>query len=429
MRYLELVILAVPLFGSPAIAAPVSLKETALYAIEHSPSLDSSKRQALIAQMQHDNAGAAFLPTLDFTSSHGLQRNYPLVPGSTPWASNFSFNLAENLYDNGDSIAGLRISRLQDEIAQLVLSRDRDKLLLDVINAFFTYDLACKNLEIQQEQHAVLKLQVELVKEAYQQGVKTRKDYLRFQTQFNRADIDLVNAKDAVQKAELELNRLTGVPLNGSEKISYQVDERRPEPPPPFHLRVEDHRDFRISELQKKVQDLTAGKVERKIWPEVGLAAGATLGSSNYIDTGQTIGMNQTKSWNVLLTLKYNIFDWGLRRRNAEIAAEQAAVQANTYDNDLLTLRSDLEKLSLDLRRQQENFHLSEDLLKLERNNLALITNEYQEGKVQYLDYITSLQNFANARSTYYSSLYDLKRAVLTQRYHEGTLYEAIIKN
>ena len=153
----------------------------------------------------------------------------------------------------------------------------------------------------------------------------------------------------------------------------------------------------------------------------------STHGSSNYLFTGVPEWVNRSTSWNALLTLSYNFFDFGTRRRNAEIAAEQASVQANMLTSGLLDLHRDIEKLQLDLRRLAETYRLSEELFKLERSNLMLITNEYRQGKVQYLDYITQLQNFASAKTTYYSSLYELRKGQLAERYHEGSLYEAIL--
>jgi len=411
---------------NPAQAAPLTLRDAAGYAIRHSPSLDSSQRQALIAEDERRNARAAFFPTLDFTSAHGLQRNYPKNSIYEPWSSVFSISLAETLYDNGESISKSRIATLQEEISRQTLLRDRDRLLLDVAAAFFQHSLAKKSLEIQQEQHAVLKLQVELVKDSYKQGVKSRKDYLRFQTQLNRSDIDLLNARTILQKSELSLRRLLGVPLSPYEKLDFTVDVSLPAFVQVKEAKIESHRDFGLAELQRRVSDLNHEIVRRKQWPELGLVATANYGSSNYMFTGLPPHESDRLNWSALVTLRYNILDWGVRRRNSEIAANRTAIRANELESELLGLREELEKLEVDLRKLQESFHFSEDLLKLERANLQLITNEYRQGKVQYLDYISSLQNFANAKSIYYNSLFDLKKGILARRYHEGTLYEAL---
>lgn len=380
--------------------------------------------------MGRKNAVAAFLPTLDFTSAHGLQRSYPKTDPNEPWASSFSFTLAETLYDNGESITKHRIASIQEELSRLQLERERDRLLLAVASAFFQRMQAQKNLETQQEQNGILKKQVELVRDSYRQGVKTRKDYLRFQTQLNRADIDLLRAKDGVLKADQELKKILGVPLDSDERLEFAMDDKRAGRIAPASFVPEKHRDYKVAELQRRVSGLNTQLASRKLWPEVGLALNGTYGSSGYVGPGKSVRSvyeRDSSSWSAFLTLKYNIFDFGLRRRNAEIAAETAAVQSNDLESQLLDLRSEVSQLQSDLRQLQESFRISEELLKLEQGNLALISSEYRQGKVQYLDYITSLQNVASARSSYYSALYELRKGELSQKYHEGKIYEAIL--
>ena len=414
------------IFASTAQAAPLGLRDVTAYALHNAPSLDATQRQAIISQLEYKNSVAAFLPSLDLVSSHGLLRNYPRATPYEPWVSSFGLALTETLYDNGDSITRNKIASVQEQIADLNLSRDRDQLILNVANAFFTLSQARRNLEIQQEQHAVLKLQVELVRDAYRQGVKTRKDYLRFQTQLNRSDIDLLAVRNAVTKADIDLRRTIGVPLEAPGTFDFALDDALPEPEREPVIHVEAHRDYKIAELTRQTADLNTDIVRRKQWPVLGLTAGANYGSTNYLFTGIPEWVNQTKSWNALLSLSYNFFDFGTRRRNTEIAAQQAAIQSDTLESGLLDLRQTIDKLYIDLRQSTESYNLSQELLKLERANLALITNEYRQGKVQYLDYINSLQNFASAKTTYYTSLYDLRRQQLALHYHEGNIYEAV---
>lgn len=412
--------------STTASAATFSLRDAANYALEHSPSLNASERQALISELTRKNTVAAFLPSLDLTSTHGLQRNYPRQSAFEPWTSTFQLALSETLYDNGEALNKHQAAVVQEEETRLAAERDRDRLLLSVAGSFFDLCLARRNLEIQQEQHAVLKLQVELVKESYRQGVKTRKDYLRFLTQLNRSDLDLLGFRDNVTKTEIDLKRAMGVPLESGERIDFVLDDAPPPPMTPAAIRIENHRDYKIAELDQKVADLGAELVRRRQYPILGLTTGATYGSSDYLFTGQPYWVERRYGWNALVTLSYNFFDFGTRRRNAEIAAQQAAVQADTLTGGLLDLRQQIDKLQIDLKQLTESFRLSDELFRLERTNLALITNEYRQGKVQYLDYITSLQNFASAKSTYYTSLYSLRKSQLSERYHEGTLYEAI---
>jgi outer membrane protein TolC len=403
----------------------MNLRDLASYALRHSPSLNSAQRETLITTLERKNSGSAFLPSLDLSTAHGWQRSEP-PSASGPWTSSLSLELAENLYDNGQTITRYKTSKLREEESSIQLLQTRDRLLLDLAGEFFQYSLATKELEVQEEQHNLLKKQYQMVEAGYRQGIKTRKDYLRFKTQLSRADIDLVNAKNALVRSEQALKKLLGMPLGSSDGISLAVDDSKPGPEPVANIPLESHREYHISELENEIQKLEEAQVKRRLWPELTLSAGATYGSSDYLGTTTSFSDNDRLSWNALLSLRYNFLDWGTRRREAEIAGERTAIQLNGTESKLLSLRQELENLRLDLRQFRENFRLGTELLELERRNLALITTEYRQGKVQYLDYITSLKDFASAQLGYYSSLYQLKKGLLTQKFHQGTLYETI---
>src|SRR5262245_28820273 len=119
------------LLTNPSWGKSLTLKEAVLYGIDHSPSLDSSRRQLAISQMDRRSAIARLLPSLDLSSRNGVQGQ---SPGSfdTPWASQLSLGLTENLYDNGQSWTQLRISQLTEELSSHQYHRDRDRLSLDI---------------------------------------------------------------------------------------------------------------------------------------------------------------------------------------------------------------------------------------------------------------------------------------------------------
>ena len=114
------------LFSAPALAvAPYDLRDSAIYAINHSPTLDLSERNLIIAGLNRKNTESAFLPTLDLTSSHGLQRNSPQVDPYEPYFGTYSFNLNEILYDNGEMINKHNAAVTTEQASRLVTERDR----------------------------------------------------------------------------------------------------------------------------------------------------------------------------------------------------------------------------------------------------------------------------------------------------------------
>ena len=116
-------ILISPLFNPiTAHAKSLSLKEAIQYAIERSPDLDSFGRQQAISELQYESAFAKFLPSLDLSSTSGLNGQAPAVL-ATPWAAQANLGLTENLYDNGQSLTQYHIASLNRDFSRLGLEK------------------------------------------------------------------------------------------------------------------------------------------------------------------------------------------------------------------------------------------------------------------------------------------------------------------
>ncbi len=405
------------------------LKTSILFAVENSPSFDSLKRQLNISDLEEKSAAARMLPSLDLKATHGILDASPRTTVS-PWDSELTLGLTESLYDNGVTRTNHRIATLTKNQAEFNFQDQKNKISLDIASQFLIYSLNIKLLDIQEKQFKLVSKQYDLISKDYYQGIKTKKDFLRFKTQVSRNEIDLVNAKNAVEKSKQELQRLIGVDLESNSEIDFVPvslenvrNETLNEP-----INLEKHLQYRAAQIQKEVNRLNSDLIGRKSLPEWFLSTGVSYGSSNYIGTGQTFSDNAQVGWNALLTVKYNFFDLGIRSRDREVAAQKKNIQNNELESNLLTLKSSVNQLQINLKQIQKNFGLAKELLSLEKSNIDFIEREYQNGKVQYLDLITGLNNLSDAQTKFYSAVSDLQKVKYTLLYHQGKLYEDLLK-
>lgn len=404
------------------------LKSAIQFALENSPKFNSLKRERDITTLAKKSAKARWFPSLDFEATHGLEEQDPRLE-STPWKNELSLTLTENIYDNGVTSTNYRIASLNQDIAELQYTDQKNQFSLDLAKAYLRYSLNIKILEIQEKQFKLISKQYELTAKEYRNGIKTKKDYLRFKTQLSRAEIDLINSRSEVEKSKENIQSIMGIglgPEGMADFIPVSLENVRNDLGQPIAL--ENHALFQAAQMQKKVNDLTSDLTRKKQYPEFFLSAGANYSSSHYIDTGESISDNDITSWNALLTIRYNFLDWGIRSRDSEIAAQRAIIQNNELDSRMLTLRSDLNQLRIDNNLTQRNFKLAGDLFTLEKENLSLIEREYRNGNVSYLDLITGLSDFADSERKFYSASRDLISARYTLLYHQGRLYEELLK-
>lgn len=423
-----LVLLPSLLFSFKVFAAvPLELRGAIQHAMEHSPTLNTAKKELEIAKLNKENATARFLPSLDLTSSHGLQDD-ALNPAANKWASSFDLSITETLYDNGQNVTNYQITKLKHKKAATAYSRQRDQTCLSVAKEFYKFSLAQQIVEIEESQLALLQKQFKTISSHYRQGLKTRKDYLRFRTQVRRAEINLLGAKNSIEKSKEELKRIIGTPLDKYGSVNFSPHKPGKEiSVPQSSPQIKKHFVFREANFQREIDKLTVSLSKRLNLPRLTLSSGLNYASSSYMGPGAgTLEDNDQLSWNVLVGLSYNIVDWGTRKRDISIARKKQIISSNNLRGQLLSTETQIRQLMLDLGQLEESFKLSRELLTLEKSSFDFLESEYRQGKSTYLDLITGLDSYADAQKKYYNAYFNLKTKIADYHYHNGELYDSI---
>jgi outer membrane protein TolC len=64
----------------------------------------------------------------------------------------------------------------------------------------------------------------------------------------------------------------------------------------------------------------------------------------------------------------------------------------------------------------------------MEEESNRLVEQQYNDGKVTYLDLITSLNELLNAKVQFYSAYYEALLNVAKYDYYKGTIYESLAR-
>ncbi len=417
-------LLWIPLFLASAYTAQAatsySLKEAVRYALEHSPSLSSDNQRERIAELAESNATSKFFPSLDVTSTHGVEKESP-KKSTDPWVSSLNLSASENLYDNGQSLTQHKIARLGHDIASLTFQRNRQKLTLDVVVQFYRYSVAHALAEVKRQQSGIFSQQYEVVSGQYKQGLRTKREFLRLKSQAQRGEIDLQDSLIEVDRTRVELARLMGLSSSEAEFKEVSIDTL-PKTIPQKKPEVEQTLDYRIASAKRNIAPEQLSLAERNYWPQVYLTTGVNYDNSGYLGGGST----QTYGWNALLAIKYNLWDWGIKRREMETARRNALIS----DNDLTTARqstiADISNVMLDLKQRQNNFKAAKNLLEIEETNYGLLKRDYESGKVTSYDLILNLNDLLGARVLFYTAQFGLAEGVARYQFYDGNLYEAL---
>lgn len=414
----------------------MSLKESLLFALEHSPSLAEEKQREQIGDFTYQSSKAKLLPSFDLDSKHGVGASHPpySLSATQPWISYLSAGITENLYDNGETLTNIKINRLGRDAARLTRVKVRDGLVMDVTAEFFHYSLDKKLIEVQIQQRDLVDKQFKSVNSQFEQGFKTKSDYLRFRAQAQKAELDYRSSVLDAQKSEVNLKNLVGAPTTsfatteiGFEAIDPEgLDLRAPTAPPPLDGTYE----VRIAKLQNEQKPLQTNLAERKLWPEIDVTTGISYTNANYLgnqgNPGAGWGPNENYSGTFLVELKYNVFDWGIRKYDLETARANQVIQDNEQRKTELSTQATIQSLMLQIGQLKDNYNLTKDLLDSEVQSYNFVKRDYDEGKVAPYDLILAQNDVLSAKQSFYHAQYDLAEAIARYHYYSGDLYATL---
>lgn len=423
------VALALFSFGVHAAETSGGLVKLVELAEQNSPKIRQSRLALEQAQLEMKTARNKMLPTLDLEAVHGpIMKEPDPDKRITNMSSSTKLVLAENFYDNGASITKYKLASRQVEKKMLEYQQERDDLLKKLAETYYDWSAAWQDRQISDNKRDLLRRQFNVLEAQYKQGLKTKRDVLRIETEVRRLQIDLLHKDNDLEVKLQTLSALVGISREQLRASGVNTEEAKLDAPiavgPWPELKIEDHRRYRIYKKASEVAEMETRLVERDYWPQVSLTGEAQNKYTDYMDTGKRFDTYEYWQWQALLTIKYNLWDWGERNRNLQIARIKERTVQSTNEQSLLDLDVELRDVWLRLREFAETVKMTKDLLVIEQQSYNILEAEYRNGRATYLDLITNLNSLIDSRSKFATSYFGLKKQQAIYAFHKGTLYD-----
>ena len=247
------------------------------------------------------------------------------------------------------------------------------------ITLFLTY-----LLEVQKSQYELIKQQFQLTEEEYKRGGEKRIDFLRLKAEFQRSQLSISQVETAINQS-LEQVKSTigfiGTSLAVSPMKMMEVDYKTVGIKEVETI-LKNHYEYRIANYSKNINKARIQLQERKYWPSITVDA-----NMSYINSNHEMYKSDPVNLSAFITLEYNLWDWGIRKRNVSIAKMTSHIQNNDIDQNLLRLKAEIETLFLGINQQVNNLNSSKELIDLEKEAYDSITRDYHNGLLTFLDF------------------------------------------
>lgn len=420
----------------------LSLPQALQLAVQHNPTLQSSREDVKVSDAQKDISRAAFFPRIDAseTYTHTTQPSRAfgiLLDQGRFTAADFAISHLNNpgvtenfqsvlsfthpVYNGGRDILNMEISEVGQTVSAEGLESTRQAILFGVTRAYFNLALAKFSLTIAREAVQIAKTNSKQIAIRYRDGVVIKSDLLQAQVRLADHRQEEIHAEQKVQVAGLTLRHAIGVDydVDVSETLRYT-------PYSSLDLKgltataLESRPDYRKIIAQLQQADLAVHLAQSVYLPNLNLQANYALNNT------APFSPNGSNNYSVFGVLSVNLFH-GLSDA-AEI--RKARAQAEQSRQLLEAKRRNIEVEVVDASSQMisasERLKVAEQAIEQAEENLRILRNRYTEGLAPVLDLLTAELVLNQAKRNRMHALYDFRISRARLDFTTGTFQKGL---
>lgn len=421
---------------SPIIAGEMGLKDLVSYGLDHSPKVKAADARKASTLIKIASAKSNFFPTIYSGANAEISALRP--PGSlTKPSESVSLNLgiSQTIWDGGLRSLNLEAEQLNGSIEFLEHQRLRDELSLDIVRAYLAASAASLNVSSLEMQSTYLSRQQVVMADAYRQGMRLKRDYIRMQTEMQRHEIQLLQAKDRKDQALSTLLSKIGMVANTGALMPKLLTPEKTLPLNWFPrlkdpVLAEQTTDGRQNLISSKIDETQVVLARRKyLWPSFDLGVTSQYTpwmwrrdverSSSDINRGQT-------QLAVELSMKYILWDGGRSQNDLDLALSRTEEGKFDRSAKLQDLSLKLAQIHKSLEQSERSHELNVKLLDLEDSAYREVEADFKQGKVAFLDMLDALQKLLATKQAHATSYFDWLESSWELEFYRGDLNEVI---
>ena len=389
--------------------------------------LQASRKNVESSRQTLSAAKAERLPAVAIESGYTVLNHSPAASINNPQFPMKQFPLSEDkslsykttlsipLFTSGrisngiDAASSGLKTAVQDEIKTVL------DVKLSVADAYIGILRAKRGVEVADSNVATLSAHAKDVSNFYEQGMITKNDLLASQVSLADARQRLTQSLNTLNIANASYNRLLGRPLD--QKV--EIDDLSAGPVKP---KIEDLTSkalttrpelIALSEQAQALRFQAAG-LSSSTWPQLALSGGFNYQQNKY-QVFQDL-------WSATLGLKWDIFDGGVTRHNANALIQQADSLINLRNDAASIIALQVRQAYLDIEETHKRIDVTRDAVAQSEENLKVVKDRYREGVGTNTEVLDAEILRTRSHTNYYNAIYDAVSANIRLKYAAGDL-------
>ncbi len=404
----------------------LTLQESIELGLKNSKDLKISQSKLKSSDAKVSEVNSMFLPQLKFMANYTrlsdnvppFQVNIPFSPVpiniSDPVLDNYNLRLSlqQPLFTGLKLLSSKKSAEYNFTAAKLDYSKEMNEAAMNIHTAFWNFYRANEFRNLLEKSLNQIENHLKDTKNFLDNGLVTQNDYLKLQVQYSNTKLQLIEAENTLEVACAVFNKALGLPLEAKTEID--VDE----------IQIQDS-EYEFEELLKEakqnreeIQSLTfrLKAAEENItsarsgwFPNIYLTSNYYYSNPN--NRFQPLKNQWNDTWDVGLTLNWDIWDWGLTSSRTT-QAEELSVQTQASLEKLTdNIEVEVYQSYLNLVKSKEKVEVSKLSLEQATENYRITSEKYKEQLATSTDLIDAEVSQVQAETNLISSLIEFNLA------------------
>jgi outer membrane protein len=306
-------------------------------AIQNNPDLRQARATLQASQYQIKAAGSGFYPQIsaNLNSSYGKNTtsNSVGLPMGTDRFSSASVSATQNLFAGFQTEGGVHQAEANAKVSEASLETTRAKVGFDLKSAYAGLLYAQNSLNLTQDIIQRRQENLKIVELRFESGNENRGSLLLSQAYLKEAQLNYLQAKDAIAVAQKQLAQVLGRDASDEMRVSGGIPVSEPDEKIDLKMLTDKTPDHLQAVAQEKAADAAVTVARAPLFPSLNLVG--SVGQND--NSSSSISSN---SWSVGLTLSYPFFVGGRDYYNTKAALENfsaAVSNRESVDRGLVT--------------------------------------------------------------------------------------------
>ena len=345
---------------------------------------------------------------------------------SITWQTNFNRISSDYYHSNFGNTLSMQVpistgkrleesinhQRLQLDYADISLKNEGQIIRFDVIEAYYNVLQKQNLVTIAESGVRMSSEQMDVIQTQYDEGTLVKSDLLHMQIELANYQQGLIDAKVALEIAELKLLSLIGLPEDTKFETTDKFDYS------PYSMTLEECLEFaKNNRLDAKIAKNTIKQTETQIKilkaedkPNI-----SAIANKSITDNKAGSHFNRSNSWEAGVMMTWKIFNNRANKddvKAAEANVKKAKAEALGVDKNIVL---QTKSAYIQMKAAEENIKTSAEAVLKAKENMSIAQARYEEGVDILLNLTDAQEKLIRAGTNYYTALYEynLSRASL----------------